>query len=179
VKIGASPDNGHKARHQDKDKTFDHRRPTMKKILIATDGSASSVEAVALGVELAEEHEAQLILVHVGPTTDVLPMAGYAFGSVAHAPHKPTNDDRLSLEAAVKIASEHGIKATAKLLFGDTVDEIVAYADNQDVDMIVVGSRGNGTLAGVLLGSVSRGILAESKRPVMVVRSETKSPVAA
>ena len=39
----------------------------MKKILIATDGSPSSAEAVEFGVELAEEHEAAVIFVHVAP----------------------------------------------------------------------------------------------------------------
>ena len=47
----------------------------MKKILIATDGSASSAEAVAFGVELAAEHEAAVIFVHVAPATDVLPIS--------------------------------------------------------------------------------------------------------
>ena len=60
------------------------------------------------------------------------------------------------------------------LLRGDTVDEIVAFADSHDVDLIVVGSRGRGAIAGALLGSVSRGILGESKRPVLIVRATTE-----
>ena len=59
---------------------------------------------------------------------------------------------------------------------GDTVDEIVAYADSHDADLIIVGSRGRGALAGTLLGSVSRGVLRESRRPVLIVRA---APVAA
>jgi nucleotide-binding universal stress UspA family protein len=68
--------------------------------------------------------------------------------------------------------------ATTKLLRGDTVDEIVAYADNLDVDLIVVGSRGHGALAGALLGSVSRGVLSESKRPVAVIRGLANAEIA-
>ena len=60
------------------------------------------------------------------------------------------------------------------LLRGDTVDEIVAFADSHDVDLIVVGSRGRGAISGALLGSVSRGILGESKRPVLIVRATTE-----
>jgi nucleotide-binding universal stress UspA family protein len=68
------------------------------------------------------------------------------------------------------VADDHGVRSTTKLLSGDTVDEIVAYADNLDADLIVVGSRGHGTLASALLGSVSSGVLSESKRPIAVIR---------
>jgi nucleotide-binding universal stress UspA family protein len=74
------------------------------------------------------------------------------------------------LAEAEEVAEQHGVRATTKLLRGDTVDEIVAYADNLDVDLILVGSRGHGALASALLGSVSRGVLSESKRPVAVIR---------
>jgi nucleotide-binding universal stress UspA family protein len=65
-------------------------------------------------------------------------------------------------------------------LIGDTVDEIVAYADNIDADLTVVGSRGRGPIASALFGSVSRGVLAESKRPVLVSRGSLsiETPVA-
>lgn len=152
----------------------------MKKILIATDGSPSSAEAVEFGVELAEEHEAAVIFVHVAPALEVLPMASYGLGGAAvRVPHELTEYDRASLEEAEQVARVHGVDSTSKLLVGDTVDELVAYADAENVDMIVVGSRGHGALASALLGSVSRGVLSESKRPVMIVRGQAAVPVAA
>ncbi|MGH3026131.1 MAG: universal stress protein [Gaiellaceae bacterium] len=151
----------------------------MRKILIATDGSASSAEAVEFGVELAAEHEAAVIFVHVAPSTDVLPMATYGIGgALPRVPHEVTELDRVSLEDAEQVASEHGVRASTRLLVGDAADEIVAYADSQDVDMIVIGSRGHGALVSALLGSVSRGVLSESRRPVMVVRGQAAVPVA-
>ena len=141
----------------------------MKKILVATDGSPSSTEAVAFGVELAAEHAAELIFVHAVPILDVVPMAGFGIGGAF--PHEITEHDRTLLDEAAAVAAEHEIFSTTAILRGDTVDEIVAYADSHDVDLIVVGSRGHGAIAGALLGSVSRGVLAESKRPVLIVRA--------
>jgi nucleotide-binding universal stress UspA family protein len=141
----------------------------MNKILVATDGSVSSSEAVTFGVELAAEHDAELIFVHVVPTLDIVPASGFGIGGAF--PHQPTLVDRVLLEDAAAVAAEHGIVPTTALLRGDTVDEIVAFADSHDVDVIVVGSRGRGAIANALLGSVSRGILRESRRPVVVVRA--------
>ena len=142
----------------------------MKKILVATDGSQSSTEAVAFGVELASEHEAELIFAHVVPTLDVVPATGIG-GMGGAFPHEPSEHDHVLLEEAAAVASQQGVLSTTALLRGDTVDEIVAYADSHDVDLIVVGSRGHGAIAGALLGSVSRGVLGESKRPVLIVRA--------
>ncbi len=149
----------------------------MKRILVATDGSPSSTEAVAFGVELASEHEAELIFVHVVPALDVVPSTGFGIGGAF--PHEPNERDHVLLEEAAAVASEHEVISTTVLLRGDTVNEIVAYADSRDVDLIVVGSRGRGAIAGALLGSVSRGVLGESKRPVLIVRAAAVAAPAA
>jgi nucleotide-binding universal stress UspA family protein len=149
----------------------------MKKILIATDGSASAAEAVDFGLELAAQHEAKVIFVHVAPALDIFPAAGYGMaGALPRVPHELTALDRAPLEDAEQTAAREGVEASSKLLVGDAVDEIVAYADSQGVDLIVIGSRGHGTFAGVLLGSVSRGVLSESRRPVAVIRGLAASP---
>lgn len=141
----------------------------MERILVATDGSPASTEAVAFGVELATEHEAELIFVHVVPVRDVVPATG--FGAMGGAfPHEPSQHDHALLEDAAAVASEHGIVSTTAMLRGDTVGEIVAYADSHDVDLLVVGSRGHGPFVRALLGSVSLGLLRESKRPILIVK---------
>lgn len=141
----------------------------MKRILVATDGSEAAAEAVLFGVELAAEHEAELIFVHVVPALDVVPATPWGYGAVL--PHQPSAEDKQMLEDAAAVAAEHGVISTTVLLSGDIADEIVAYGDSHDVDTIVVGSRGHGAIASALLGSVSRAVLRECRRPVVVVRT--------
>ncbi len=148
----------------------------MKTIVIATDGSPSAQEAVELGLDLAAEQKADAVLVHVAPAVDLLPTTG--FGMSAAQQHELTDEDRRSLEDAKALATELGVEATTELLVGNAVDEIVAYADSVDADLIVIGSRGHGAIAGALLGSVSLGVLHEARRPVLVVRgTQVRTPV--
>jgi nucleotide-binding universal stress UspA family protein len=148
----------------------------MKKILIATDGSDEAREAVDFGLELADEHAAQVVFVHVAPAVDVVPTSG--FGMTGAVPHELTDYDWSPLTDARALAEERGVEARTQMLRGETADEIVAYADTIDADLIVVGSRGHGTLASALLGSVSRGVLREARRPVLIVRG-TRVPATA
>ena len=149
----------------------------MKRILIATDGSPSATQAIEFGLELAEEHGVEPTFVHVAPGTEVLPVTGFAMGPVT-VPHEPEDYDMESLHDAVRLAEERGIHAHTKLLVGDAVKEIVRFADSVDADLLVVGSRGHGTISSALLGSVSRGILHAANRPVLIVR-EVRQPAEA
>lgn len=141
----------------------------MNKILIATDGSESAYEAVQLGLDLAAEQDAKAFIVHVTPAVDVIPYAN--FGYIAPTlPHEFDEHDRELLQEAVGLAAEKGVDVETTLVKGRPADEIVAFADSIDADLIVVGSRGHGAITSALIGSVSRAVLQESRRPVIVVR---------
>jgi nucleotide-binding universal stress UspA family protein len=147
-----------------------NKEGTMKRILIATDGSPAALQAVELGLELAEEQHAHVTFVHVAPATDVLPVAGFAMAGPVSVPHELDEHDRKSLDEALELAEERGVPALTRLLVGGAARQIVSYADEIDADLIVIGSRGLGAFEGALLGSVSRAVLRDAKRAVLIVR---------
>lgn len=141
----------------------------MRRILIATDGSAAAKHAVELGVDLARDEGAAAAFVLVVPRSDLV--AANGFGLVGYVPDETTPSDQAVLDEAMVMAKREGVPATSGLLRGDPVTEIVAYADQIDAELIVVGSRGHGAVTSALIGSVSRGVLTRSTRPVLIVRA--------
>ena len=111
------------------------------------------------------------------PAADVLPVA-FAMSGPVSVPHEVDEHDHEALDDALALAEQRGIPALRRLLVGNAARQIVAYADEIDADLIVVGSRGLGSVEGTLLGSVSRKVLLDAKRPVLVVR-EVPAAVAA
>jgi nucleotide-binding universal stress UspA family protein len=149
----------------------------MKNIVIATDGSPSAQEAVGVGIELAAEQGAAVTFVHVLPPDEFL-VAG-RMGHIPKAHRVDMDDSEVALHEAGDAAETAGIQYTLERISGDTVDEIVAVADSADADLIVIGSRGRGPITSTLLGSVSKGVLGESRRSVLVVRgAHDREPVA-
>ena len=149
----------------------------MKKLVIATDGSAPAKEAVDFGLELAAEQGADVTFVHVTPV-DEWAVAGRPSGSVPLMHPEPIDDSETALNEAAEAAKAARIAYTLERISAPTVDGILSIADKQEADLIVVGSRGRGAVGAALLGSVSRDLVRRAKRPVLVVKA-TRVPVEA
>ena len=143
----------------------------LRRILVATDGSPRASDAVGVAADLAAEHGSELIIVHVVPLVDMIaPPPLDEPGPVFL--HVPNAYDHELLEHAAALAAEHGVVATTALVPGSAVDEIVSYSESHDVDLIVVGSHGHGTVLSFLHGSVARGVTRASERSVLTVRAK-------
>ena len=148
----------------------------MNKILVATDGSPSALQAVELALELAEEQDAKLVFVHVAPRFEILPFPVTGMGGApVKVTRKPVEEDMESLREAVELAEERAVRSESRLLVGEPAKTIVELADSIRADLIVVGSHGHGAISGALLGSVSRGVLHRARRPVLIVRETSQS----
>jgi nucleotide-binding universal stress UspA family protein len=147
----------------------------MKTILIATDGSAGAREAVNEGLELAEQlgADVQFVAIHEPP----YPVFGDPYWQQSLS--KELARLRPALRDAVAEAESRGIHASYDLLGGDPAERILDVARSRDVDLIVIGSRGLGAVASVILGSVSKRVLHDADRPVLVVNERAAVPVTA
>jgi nucleotide-binding universal stress UspA family protein len=145
----------------------------MKTIVVATDGSPAAHEAVELGIELAGPLEAKVVFTHV--------LAGVDWSDEGHGTprHPVTPETQEALDGALALAEEAGVDAHVELIVGEghVADELVEFAERAEADLIVVGSRGLGAIAGTFLGSVSRHVLHEARQPVLVAR-RTRQPAA-
>jgi nucleotide-binding universal stress UspA family protein len=144
----------------------------MKKIVIATEGSEAARAAVDVGLDLAAEEGAEVVLVRVGTLLDL----GFIPDRRGDAPPErlPRADEDLVLREAMALAEERFVAATPELLLGDVPKQIARLAEDVDADLIVVGSRGMGRFKRMILGSTSRSLLDLTQRPVLIVSRESQ-----
>lgn len=135
-------------------------------ILWATDGSDEADRALVYAVELAQHDHAQLHVVHI-----VEKLVG---GRATGQPLQINEDDLVAkVEAQTKqITVEHGVDASLHVvaeITGHVAARVAEIADETNADLVVVGTRGRSALRGLLLGSVTQGLLHTARCPVLAV----------
>ncbi|MGX4640397.1 universal stress protein [Massilia sp. SYSU DXS3249] len=140
----------------------------MKKLLVPCDGSDNALHAVRHAAREAADAQAQVHLLHVvEPMTPVI---------LAEAFSAPQLDDRFppqaaqALEPAAKILVEAGVPYTLHCHFGLPAPEIAGYAHSTACDAIIMGTRGRGALANLMIGSVATQVVKLVDIPVTLVK---------
>lgn len=147
----------------------------MKRMLIATDGSSGAGHALDEGLSLAAKLGAEVIVVYVRQSPASLLGAPYyqdVITDEARYSRAITTDAKL-------YATRYDVDVDYEVVEGDPVEAILTLARSRDVDLIVVGSRGLGTVKSLVLGSVSNAILHQADRPVLVAKTPTAASLAA
>jgi len=138
-----------------------------KKILVAYDGSEMAKKALKTAIHLAEQNQANLIVAHVQS-----PFPGFIDGTfVTNEMFELANQQGQSiLQEAVDIAGAENRDIVKVFVNGSPVYEICRIAEEQQVDLIVMGNRGLGPIKEVFLGSVSHGVTQRARVPVLIVK---------
>jgi nucleotide-binding universal stress UspA family protein len=147
-----------------------------KRVLLAVDGSDNSERASRIAMNIAKKNNAYLAVLNV------VPGIKYYFGMGSRVPLPQTTYDQL-MEAAtttareivdrhVSAAKNQGIRVHGKVLnsVGTIVQEIVDFAFQERIDLIVLGTRGLGGFKRMLMGSVSSGVVSHAQCSVLVVK---------
>ena len=143
----------------------------MKRILIATDGSAGAREALDTGLSLARGTGAVATFVYVRPA----PLSILGNPLYERSLSSELVRARRALAEAKELAEQAGVACETEILEGDPAERVAEIARIRDADLIVVGSRGRGAFAGALLGSVSVELTYRADRPVLVVNPRDKT----
>lgn len=143
----------------------------IKRILVAYDGSPHSKKALDWAAELSLLVKAKIRVVKVSEMTEISPLytVGSGTGLIADI-EEIKQADRKLLEDAVRAAKDKGVAITTDLLSGNIALTIIKYSKDNDIDLIVIGTKGHGVLEGLLMGSVTRSLVSLSRIPVLVVK---------
>ena len=146
-----------------------------KRILVAVDGSENATHAARVAIALAKKFGAELIVCHVIPTPSYsLAQAGMVGPATIPSDYfaAARKDAKKVVDEAVRLAEMEGVKAIGVIRDNvfSVVEAIVNLAEDRNVDLIVIGTRGLTGFRRLLIGSVSSGVVSHAHCSVFVVR---------
>jgi nucleotide-binding universal stress UspA family protein len=142
-------------------------------ILAPVDGSDSADKSARVALELAQKYHAKIVAL------SIVSSPGFALTGPAGAPadltdyyKEGTTSARKAIDSIMQLAKEAGVEARGEVLepVSSTVGVIVEFAEKEQVDLIVMGTRGLGGFKKLLLGSVSSGVVSNAPCSVLIVR---------
>lgn len=136
-------------------------------ILFPTDGGPASQAALSHAVGLAEQYDARLHAVYV---VDTIAYTAVDAGSetVLSALRQ---EGETALEAVAETTQDAEIPVTSEIVSGSPYKQILTYADDNEIDLIVMGTHGRTGLDRYLLGSVTERVVRTASVPVLTVRA--------
>jgi nucleotide-binding universal stress UspA family protein len=140
----------------------------MKKILVPTDFSANANKALDLAVQIAKEAKAEILLIHACDLVDTT----FKDHLTIKKEYNQSIEDRANKSLSLlkkSVEDKEPVTVHTSLYNGFPVDSILTAAEDNGVDFIIIGTRGEMPLSESLLGSTTSGVIGKTKVPVMVV----------
>jgi len=139
-----------------------------RKILIPTDGSKTAEHAVEQGIKLAQALDATVYGLYV---IDISAFAGIPTEAIWESMRGLLeNEGNKSLKVVENLASSMKVKYKILLREGVPSEDIIKFAKEEGIDLIVMGTAGRRGLDRLLLGSVTEKVVRTSPCPVLVIR---------
>ncbi|WFN36702.1 universal stress protein [Methanomicrobium antiquum] len=138
-----------------------------KKILLATDGSENARRAGRQAAGLAEELSSEIIIGYIfssPPSQSKMAKANFDVHSILK------EDAKNAISETINLFEEKNLTYTLKVAIGEPASEICGIAEKENADLLIIGSRGLGTIKGAVIGSVSHKVAHQAKCPVMIVK---------
>jgi len=137
------------------------------KILLAVDGSEQALHAAKVAGDLVRSVKASELRIVIAYE----PVPAYlGEPNLQNAINTRMNESQDVLHEAETMVGEIPAEIHSELIEGQIADAIINVAETRNCDLIVMGSRGLGRLAGALLGSNSQKVVSEAPCPVLIVR---------
>lgn len=142
------------------------------RVLLPTDGSEQAKPAVEMALDLAEIHDATLyVLYFVDQPTSVAGM-GEGFSGLDDLLDALEKRGHEATKAIVEQAKGRNIETIAAVRRGNPHDDILNYAEDNNIDLIVMGTHGRTGVKRALLGSVTETVVRHSEIPVLTVHRD-------
>ncbi len=148
-----------------------------QRILVTTDFSETSLQALPVAVELATHFDSELLLVHVLPVDtatpwDIPPYADFGLASLPLPEYETQVRQEVERRLAM-VAAKHaqGVRVRGLVGRGDAASEVGRIASEQKIDLIVLATHGWTGWRHLVFGSTAEKVLRESPCPVLSVRS--------
>ena len=140
----------------------------MKKILVATDGSEYSQRALKTALEFARKFKADIELLYVMPMPVVYDSS---VNTYIISPEEIEKQAEFAFKATLKGNDISDVTLIKKKMQGIKPARVISEEiENENIDLVVMGSHGYGAIAGSILGSVSQHVLHKAKCSVLIVK---------
>lgn len=144
------------------------KRDFYRNILIATDGSENTQRAISYGIEIAKLSGATVHALYVVNTSPII--SDYWTIGKKNIYEIVKSEGEEAVSEVKKIGEASGVEVKKVVLDGYPSNAIIDFAENNNIDLIVMGTLGKTGLDKLLIGSVAEKVVRGSKVPVMVVR---------
>ena len=143
------------------------------KILVAIDGSQPSIDAAEYAIQMAKKDAAQIIAI----TVNRISLSSYGLATPERELKSPQEKEIIlkskeRFASLDQIAKQNNVELKTELINSQmSIDgTIIEYAESEDVDLIIMGTRGRSGFTKLLLGSIASAVVTYSPCPVMIIK---------